>query len=493
MPMLKVVSLLIALGCFLPGSVAQHFTWNSEAREAYALLLDLRFQQADSLLNNLEKRDSDNLCAPYLRDLADFLYIVVHEDEQAYLRRSKWKDSRLADFERAAHNDPFKNIAIGETYLHWAFSDMRFGNYLSGAMGIRRAFKLLEENTQRFPGFLQTYKSMGLLHTLVGTVPDNYRWAARMMGVDGTIPQGIAEMQRVINGTSGRLEFIHVQKETLFLFTFLQLNLVNDTEAVRSLRKYLDRHSGPLMDFAKARVLQRSGETDAAIDLLDRSLAKRPNAFPYLHFLHGEMKLARLDADADRPFLTYLRIFKGKSYLKAARQKLGWHALLVKSDRNGYTKHLAAVSSIGSTVVDEDKAAQKEAESGTVPNRTLLSARLMFDGGYYSRALKELEDPSAERFPSLEDQLERQYRLGRIHHEMGDREKAIAAYRATMREGASSTRYFAANAALQLGLLYEQMGEKEKAREAFASCSTFKNTEYRDSINQKAKAGLNRL
>jgi len=486
--------LLILLGCAIPqGAVAQHFTWNTEAREAYALLLDLRFQKADSVLKVLEKRDADNLCAPYLRDLADFLYIVVQEDEQAYASRSKLKDKRLAAFERAAHNDPFKNIALGETHLHWAFADMRFGNYFSGAMGIRKAFKLLEENTQRFPTFIQTYKSMGLLHTLVGTVPDNYRWAAKMMGVDGTIAQGISEMQRVIKGNSGRLEFIHVQKETLFLFTFLQLNLVNDAEAVRGVQKHLDRHSGPLMDFAKARVLQRTGDTDSAIDLLASSLAKRPTAFPYLQFLLGDMKLARLDADADRPFHAYLRVFKGKSYMKASHQKLAWHALLVNNDKNAYARHIAAVKTVGSTSVDEDKAAQKEAESGIAPNRTLLSARLMFDGGYHARALKELEQASAGVIVSEEEKLERQYRLGRIHHEMGNHQKAVNAYRATMRDGASSTRYFAANAALQLGLLYEQLGEKEKAREAFASCSTFKNTEYRDSINQKAKAGLNRL
>lgn len=485
--------LLIILVGFIPQSVAQHFTWNEDAREAYALLLDLRFQKADSVLTAMEQRDAGNLCAPYLRDLSDFLYIVVQEDEQAYERRLKFKDKRLAAFDMAAHNDPFKNIALGETHLHWAFADMRFGNYFSGAMGIRKAFQLLEENAQRFPHFIQTYKSMGLLHTLVGTVPDNYRWAAKLMGVHGTISQGIAEMQRVIKGNSGRLEFIYVQKETLFLFTFLQLNLANDIEAVRSVQKHLDRHSGPLMDFAKARVLQRTGDTDAAIDLLGRSLAKRPNAFPYLQFLLGDMKLARLDSDANRPFQTYIKIFKGKSYVKAAQQKLGWHALLVKNDKEAYTQYMVAVKTVGSTTVDEDKAAQKEAEGGIVPNRTLLSARLMFDGGYHARALKELEGAPDNLFATVEEKLERQYRLGRIHHEMGNHQKAVDAYRATMRDGAASARYFAANAALQLGLLYEQLGESEKAREAFSSCSTFKNTEYRDSINQKAKAGLNRL
>lgn len=472
---------------------AQHFTWNSDVREAYAHLLDLRFQKADSLLKAVERQDPLNLCAPYLRDLADFLYIVVNEDEGEFNRRSKFKDIRLAQFGRAAHNDPFKQLALGETYLHWAFADMRFGNYLSGAMGIRKAFQLLEDNMARFPQFIHTYKSMGLLHTLVGTVPDNYRWATRLIGVDGTIPQGIAEMERVIKGSSGRPEFSLVQKETLFLFTFLQLNLVNDDATVQSLHKHLTEHTGPLMDFAKARVLQRSARTDEAIAHLERSLTKRPNAFPYLHYLLGDMKLARLDPDADRPFLSYLRIFKGKSYVKATHQKLGWHALLILNDRDAYVRHLAKVKSAGNAMTDEDKAAQKEAETGTMPNRTLLKARMMFDGGYPARALEVLQEAPTENFITKDERLERQYRIGRIHHAMGQDQKAIEAYRATIRDGADSPRYFAANAALQMGLIYERMGDKTKAREAFAACATFKNTEYRDSINQKAKAGLNRL
>lgn len=483
---------IFLLTCIAPLAVAQHFTWDNDARRVYGLLLDLHFGAADSVLKVLEKRDPKNLCTPYLRDLGDFLYIVTQENAQEYERRSKFKDMRLAAFAKLPDSDPFKNIAMGETCLHWAFADMRFGNYLSGAMGIRKAFKLLEDNTQRFPNFIDTYKGMGLLHTLVGTVPDNYRWAAKLMGVDGTIAQGITEMEKVIKGISDRPESVHVQKETLFLFTFLQLNLVNDAEAVQRIRPHLDRHSGPLMDFAKARVLQRMGDTDAAITLLDRSLAERPKAFPYLQFLLGDMKLARLDTDADRPFHTYLRIFKGNSYLKASHMKLGWHALLVRNDPKAYAQHLATVKTIGSASIDEDKAAQKEAESGKTPNTALLKARLMFDGGYHAKALNVLETSPSAHF-SPEEKLERQYRLGRIHHEMGDHRKAIEAYRATMRDGADSPRYFAANAALQLGLLYERMGETEKAYEAFAACPTFKNTEYRDSINQKAKAGIGRV
>jgi tetratricopeptide (TPR) repeat protein len=472
---------------------AQRFDWNSAAVEAYGHILDLRFQKADTLLRSMRKEEPDNLCAPYLEDLRDFLIIVVTDDRNEFEKRVNAKDSRIAAFERAPHNDPFKNIALGELQLHWAFADLRFGNHLSGAMGVRRAFGLLEDNMQRFPYFIQTNKGMGLLHTLVGTVPDNYRWAARLIGLDGTISQGMEEMGRIIKGHSGRPEFASVQKETLFLFTFLQINLLNEPSALTDLLTRLQPHSGPLMDFAKARVLQKKGDTDSAIGVLQASLKNRPNAFPYLHYLLGDLRLARLDQDADIHFMNYLRIFKGDNYVSAAHGKLGWHALVVKQNKQDYQRHLTKALETDRGLTDEDKAMRKEAVSGRVPSEVLLRARLLFDGGYHERALEELMGASASSFPTKEDRLERDYRLARIHHSLGNQQEAISMYQSTMREGAESTRYFAANAALQLGLLFEQKGEKQRAREAFVACSSFKNTEYRDSINQKAKAGLNRL
>lgn len=490
---MKSTVLLLLLACLGTTAIAQRFDWTSQAVDTYDRILDLHFNEADSLLRSMASIGPDNLCVPYLEDLRDFLLIVVTEDRLEFDKRSKAKDARISAFNKAAHNDPFRNLALGEIQLHWAFADLRFGNYLSGAMGIRRAFGLLEDNMLRFPHFIHTYKGMGLLHTLVGTVPDNYRWAARIMGVDGTISQGIEEMERIIKGHSGRPEFHSVQKETLFLFTFLQLNLVNDPAALGELLSRLTPHSGPLMDFAKARVMQKTGHTDAAIDLLTASLLKRPKAFPYLHYLLGDMRLSRLDKGADRHFQNYLRIFKGNSYVSAAHGKLGWHALVVDKDIEGYKKHMQAAKQSDNGSTDEDKAVRKEASAGRLPVSALLRARLLFDGGFYQRALQEINSASDSSLLSPEDHLERDYRLGRIHHTMGNHDEAIRMYRTTMRNGFESQRYFAANAALQLGILFEEQGNKENARKAFEACPSFKNTEYRDSINQKAKAGLNRL
>ena len=205
------------------------------------------------------------------------------------------------------------------------------------------------------------------------------------------------------------------------------------------------------------------------------------------------MKMARMDKNANQPLERFLSTFKGNSYKKAAQQKLAWHALLVQNDEAAYRKLIAKVDGLGNEMLDEDKSAQKEFESGETPNRVLLKARLQFDGGFYKEALQTLVNSDSKSLKTKDEDLEFTYRLGRIHHELGNMKDAISYYNLTIDSGRNSTRYFAANASLMLGLIYEMDGEYQKAIEAFKDCSEFNHTEYRNSIGQKAKAGILRI
>jgi len=486
------ITILIFL-CSMETTIGQHFAITDECRTAYGQLLDLEFAKAEVTLQKIKEADSENLMAAYLDDLQDFLFIVVTEDEDEYEKRKDLRSGRINRLEKGPSESPYRLLSIGEVHLHWAFSMMRFGDYLSGARQINKAFHVLEKNVELYPDFLPTYKSMGLLHTLIGTVPDNYRWATRLMGVDGTIEQGIGEMEMVVEKSIGNTKLDNLRKETLFLLSFLHLNLLNDEKALSRIGSFLNAEHGPLMDFAKASVTKKAGRSDEAIEIIETSILQRPDAFPYLHFLLGELKLARMDADADRSLEYYIKTFRGKSYLKSAKQKLAWHALLVASDKTKYEKWIARIPENGSTMLDEDKAAQAEFESGIVPNQTLLKARLQFDGGYYEEALKTLVNSDNKAIETAEEELEFTYRIGRIHNSWGHLQEAIRYYEMTISKGSNSKRYYAANASLQLGMIYESLGQNDKALTAFRKCSSFNNSEYKNSINQKAKAGIDRV
>ena len=489
---LKHTLFIFLVFAFSNAGFTQNFTTSGDYDKAYSLLLNLKFTEADELIQRLKTSDQQNLAPLYLEDLSDFLYIVVTEDQHQFEARKGLRSQRLKALSRLPATSPYKLLAEGEIQLHWAFSMMRFGEYFNGAMAINKAFKALAKNIQLFPDFLPTYKSMGLLHTLFGTVPDNYRWATNLMGVDGTIELGIGEMEMVIQKSEGKPEYQNLRKETLFLLSFLHINLLNDSEALKRYQKEVEKENGPLMDFAKASLYKENGQANKAIEVL-LSSSKSRAAFPYLNLLLGELKLARMDNDASLYLTNYTQSFKGKSYLKSAQQKIAWHSLLSNGDEKMYRNLISKVETIGSTMIDEDKAAQKEFESKQVPNPVLLKARLQFDGGFYQAALKTLITSKTTDLTNADERLEFTYRLARIHDELGNENEAISYYKMTIENGAESKRYFAANSSLMLGMLYESSGQKDKALKAFEACSGFNNSEYQNSINQKAKAGILRV
>ena len=69
---------------------------------------------------------------------------------------------------------------------------------------------------------------------------------------------------------------------------------------------------------------------------------------------------------------------------------------------------------------------------------------------------------------------------------------AIKFYKSAIEKGQDLTEYFAARAALQIGLLYEKKGEYAKAISSFNSCIEMKNHAFKNSLDQKAKAGIQR-
>ena len=121
-----------------------------------------------------------------------------------------------------------------------------------------------------------------------------------------------------------------------------------------------------------------------------------------------------------------------------------------------------------------------------------MQARLLNDGGYFRDALKLLHGKSVSDFHAVEDQLELAYRVGRLYDDMGADTAAIPFYKEAIRLGEQRKEYFAARAALQLGMLYEGKGDKASAISWFERCMNMPDHDYKNSLDQRAKAGVAR-
>jgi tetratricopeptide (TPR) repeat protein len=288
--------------------------------------------------------------------------------------------------------------------------------------------------------------------------------------------------------------------EAAFYLAFIALNLhqdKNESGRVLSVINMLEddeAEKSPMLIFAKASILMKTGKNNEAIQVLHgRHLLAKSYPFYYLDYLEGVARLNNLDFSATTNFEAFVNSFKGRNYLMAARQRMSWIAFL-KGDSAQYRKWVNDVRQNEAFQVDEDKQVLREISESEFPNYHLLRARLLFDGGYYSRALAEmLDNPVNVIVKSKKDFIEYLYRLGRIYHQSGNTALALGYYEKTIINGISHPYYFAVAAAWQMGIIYENQMEWEKAEASYKRCLSMDTPEYKTSLRQKAKAGLERV
>jgi tetratricopeptide (TPR) repeat protein len=470
-----------------------YFEYSPAAKSTYDLIFSLRFQEARSELVFLRIAEPDNLIAHSLANYLDCLTIFIGEQEDTYEKLRQNKEIRLSAIREGDSQSPYYLYAQADIHLQWAITRVKFEDYFQAVMEIKRAFNLLAKNQELFPAFMPNKKNLGLLHALIGTVPDQYRWGVRLLGMSGTIAQGRAEIEEVLDYARTQ-EFVF-RDEAYVMYAYLLLHLENQGEEAWQIieKSTINHRTNPLACFVKANVAMQTGRNEEAIRILEeKPRGHRYFPFAYLHFMEGVARLNRLEKGADSHLTRFLRETRGKHYIKEAYQKLAWYEL-VHDHPERYLRYMEACKIHGASVIDEDLTALHEARLNRVPEKHLMRARLLFDGGYYRQAKDYLEKEAPTHYSSPEFQLEYHYRLGRINHQLGHDTQALEYYTKTIEQGRYESYYFACNAALMSGNLHEKEGNIEKAREFFLLALDIRPDEYRSSLHQKAKAGLNRL
>ncbi|MFT5920380.1 MAG: tetratricopeptide (TPR) repeat protein [Granulosicoccus sp.] len=493
-PMARLL-ILICLSLLTAQSGAQTMVMNERCALAVDHLLNLDRDSAMILIRKEEAENPANAMVHYLYNLSDFLTTVVTEDEDYFNEHEEQRNARIKAISKVPSDNPYRKFALAEVNLQWAFSRLRFKEYFKAAIEINRAFHLLEENIVAHPDFLPNKKGIGLLHALIGTVPDQYRWATNLMGVNGTVSGGLSELRQAVQESHNHPKYAFLEKESLFLYSFIVLNLTSDKSELNAVAGPLDRLAmqSPLIAFAKASVLAENGKTLDAISLLEEcGYEKRNLRFHYLDHLLGSYQLYSMNRKCERALSRYASNFKGKSYLKANQLMLAYHRLIFFNSEEMYQSKLAEIVGIGSTMLDEDKQAQKAFEKGDVPNLDLLKSRLQFDGGFLEEALSTLKNADQKSF-SVKDKLELDYRTGRVYHKMKDHSKAISFYKKTVNHHSVTGTYFPANASLKLGEIFEHQNDQSEALKWYVASMEYDDHEYENSIAQKAKAGISRL
>lgn len=472
---------------------ASHFEYSDLAKRAYKSATSLRLDEAKSFLWELKQNDPQNLIVHHIENYIDCLSILITEDEAAFKSLKENKKKRLSEIEEGDASSPYYLFVQADIRLQWAMVKLKFEEQLGAFVDVSKAFKLLKKNTKLFPDFMPNKKNLALMHTLAGTIPDSFKWGVKLIsGIEGDIDQGISEMEEVLAYASQN-NFLF-EEETFLIYGFLLFHYAEQQQqAWQLLNSRLLPGRNLLHCYILSNIAMRLGKNDIAIQLLQR----RPKGtqlhdFPFLDHMLGAAKLRRLDEDAKDYLQKFLKNYKGRNLIKDTYRKLAWHALIFEGEKQ-YHSYMTACLAKGRASIGDDISALNEAKSGKIPNKNLLQARLLFDGGYYPKALSCLNQLDITTVQKEELRLEYFYRLGRIQQGLKDYQQAFFYYNLTIQSGETQPYFYACNAALQSGKLYEEMKVYSKAREFYERCLKMNPQEYRTSLHTQAKAGLQRI
>ncbi len=473
--------------------VAQVFT--PKLQLAYFEIQKLRLDKARQLLDQERSIDPENGALLYLDNYADMYYLLISEDKGAYARLSKNEDIRLAKLEKMSDNSPFKRLFEAEVRLHWAFAKLKFGSEVSACWDIIKAYRLLEENRSKFPGFVPTLKSLGLLHVLIGSVPEQYTWVTKVLGLSGNIAGGIKELQVVKDKDP-----LFRQEAGLIHLLLHAYTLQLSPAQIRELKGLpADQPDNLLLHFFATSVLMKEGYSEEALTILQK--APRSSAyipFPFLDYLRAEILLQKGEYNAAYGYyVKFQRSFRGFNFLKDSYFKEFLCLWLVNKEAEAQ-QAIRRVSSVGKTIVESDQYAAKFAESyltGQVTDeqKILFKARYATDGGYLSEAWKSLETFTESSFSEASNKAEFNYRRGRILQKMSKASQALPYFERSIQLTRNTNLYFGPSSALQLGYIYKEQSKNSLAISYFKKALSYKKHEYKNSIDNKARAALSNM
>ena len=474
----------------VPLSSHASFEFNPKLEKAYAEFLKLKISNGQKLTDEAIKENPDNGIAIYMADYAEIISIFISEDKALYEKLKKNEDLRIKKISQLSKASPYYLFTQAEIRLHWAFIKLKFGDEVSSVLNVRQAYKLLEQNMKAYPDFLPNKKTMGLLNILIGSVPDKYVSLLNLAGMNGDINKGLEQLDAVANSSSPfRLE-AHIYK--IMAENYILRNQEKDFSEIKNL--YNTNKDNLLISFLYASVLLKNAQSDDALKVLNsKPTGAEYYPFPYLDYITAEIYLFKASYKQSRDsYNKFLTDYKGKNFIKDTYYKILLTYWLGNDEANARLCFDKILTS-GQTVYDADKHAQKFAEKKELPNKIIMKSRLYFDGGYYQLALESINTFPVANTNVSKDLIEFYYRKARIFHQLNNYSNAILFYLKTIELSKNTNYYFAPNSALQMGYIYKDQKNKELAKIYFNKALSYQDYEYKNTIDNKAKAALNEL
>lgn len=468
--------------------------FNASLLKAQNDVYHLRLTEAEITLSNEIKNRPENISAYHLQELSFFLKAFISETSKDFVEYEKNRIVAEKKITLLPSGDQYRPFMLSELCLHKGLLLLKSANYTGAALSFKDAYSWCKKSIEKHPDFLPAYKGIALLESAAAHLGPSFHWVIKLSGINPNNQHSVRQTLKFIQSPQiGELEWM--RRDAAFMMGYIHWQLNQKTLAWKLIQSNTEDYpTNPLSLYFHSVFAHKSGMNDHCLKSLGSySARKNEIQIPFLYYLKGLCQLQKLDTNCLRSFQQFLGTHQGMHYIKACHLKMAWGHLIF-GRLSQFHHSMSMVKSQGQSITEEDKQALIEARRKTIPHPKLLIARLLFDGGYNRLALQYIQPLKASDFHSALEKTEYCYRKGRIYQSLNQNTLAIAFYEAAISTGKILEVYYASYACIYIAEINEDQGNRTLALKYYKLATSFKNnSEYVQSIEQKAASGIRRL
>jgi hypothetical protein len=476
--------LLFSMGLKGAGKRTPIFEWSKELQQAHSLIYKLQLENATE---SIAAADGQNLAVVYLQGHIHFANGLTQNQSELALQAL---DDALLTIRKGNKEAPWVRLALGELGLFKAILLGRTGSHTAAALQAFQSYKQIQSIYRSDPDFQYAWGMRAVFELALASLPDKYGKLANLVGFNGDLETGIGLLEAFHRfSLEPEQKWQREKAGLLWVYATHQLGL---EKGITFQHAQVPLQGNLLATYLQSQLYFEDGRGDLALKSLQACDCEGQfPKFPFLYFQRGRAQLTQLNATALVDFQRFLATqTAGGNFLHAAYRFQAWGALVFESDgkksRDLFAHHWQAALALPAPQTGTDKQAMRDLQ--TPVTKSLLRARLLFDGGQWQLALDELNRMTPAQRESQHNSY--WYRRGRVLQKLQESKLALAAFE-NMKPEQGDFEY--ANGLLQQGFLLEKMGKKEAAAAAYRKALAQKDYSNMDGVQQKAKSGLRRL
>ncbi|MDZ7847469.1 MAG: hypothetical protein U5L96_12230 [Owenweeksia sp.] len=198
-------------------------------------------------------------------------------------------------------------------------------------MAVLQSLRLPHQNFRQHPDFKPTYIPLGVLNAAIGSLPEDYRSLASLLGFEGSVSRGMALLSGAYSKLSADPNTQFYNSYAGFVYSFVSFQL-DPGSSVSPHSLGLPVGSSSFLIYLQARIELAKGRPLAAAKwLAQRPSGDRYQSFHYLNYLQGKVLLGLEPDQRPEYFWRYIRQSKNELYLKSSYRYLSWYYLLARS------------------------------------------------------------------------------------------------------------------------------------------------------------------